>query len=211
MNEAISRDGGAGRRLRRRMRIALAAVAAVGIAASAILRTSSRPQPVGPVSGVQAVQLAKGVSTTVERGDRVTLRASADVINLRPVRAFGPFRIGFIRSVEARNVTIETFDATRQDERSVASGGFVMEEAIAALTRKTLDGVMHADVENVHLTRHAARNEVLTLTASSCESTGRHNRFICRHGTARSGRGEITFLEAVCDRTACRLDGVPWP
>jgi hypothetical protein len=207
----ISANGRASRRLLGKICILLATAAAVWVVARVTLSISARPKPeAGPLPGVPVLQVAEGLRTVVQRGDRVTLRASAAVVKLRRPRALGPFRIGFMRSVEARDVTIETFDAPRQDARSVASWD-CLGEAIAALAPKTPDAIMHVEAENVRLIRHEAHNQVLSLRASSCESTTRHSRFVCRHGTARSERGEIRFLEAVCDRAACRLDGIPWP
>ena len=177
------------------------------ICAAALVTVAIRSRPPAPatarIAGVSDV--VRGVQTSVVQGDRLTLRVSADRVALTRPRVLGPFRVGFLRAISARNLTIETWEALDgqpQSAQRLPSTG-----ALAAVL-SPVGGrrIAQASAERVRLVRHLEGAEDDTLEAQNCETTV-WNGLVCRHGTLHSRGESVRFRQAAFDSGRWVLDG----
>jgi hypothetical protein len=137
-----------------------------------------------------------GVRTSVLRHDRLWLRVSADEVKVVRPRIIGPFRIGFLRSVSARNVALEAFDddgAKRSPESAVD-----MSQALTQLVPERLrKGVVGAELSRVKLIQHRPGQPALTVEAEACR-VGLASEVVCRNGRIVDDK-TVAFREASYD------------
>jgi hypothetical protein len=160
---------------------------------------SSFPPPaIDPTAPPASVQ---GLRTSIVRHGRLTMRVTADSVALSHPRALGPFRIGFLRTVSARNVTVETWPA-KADAASIPDDVGPAAALAAALPPALRTAIVQATAERVRLITHRSDTDVVEIEARSCEATAR-SELICRFGWMYDGQTQRTFDEAL-------FDGASW-
>jgi hypothetical protein len=156
-------------------------------------------------------ETARGVRTSVVRDHHVALRASADEISVRRPRAFGPFRIGFLRAVSARGVVVETFDEGHGQPRPLDSAPAVTDSLTQLLPRSAARRVAKVEVEGVNFTRYERGAERFAMRARRCETTALPKGLLCTGGSLRTDGSETAFRKALFTDGAWRVDGRRWP
>lgn len=178
------------------------AICTAGLVAVAV---RSRPPVPATMRVVGASHVVEGVQTSVVHGDRLTLRVSADRVVLTRPRAFGPFRVGFLRAVSAQHLTIETWEAPDGRPWSALPSPDVPSLG-AVLSPVRGSRIVQASAERVRFIRHRGDVEVGALEAQACEMTG-WSGVVCRHGALRSGGNSVRFRDATFDGKRWVLDG----
>jgi len=146
----------------------------------------------------------RGLSTSVHDGEGLRLRVSADTVELSQPRFLGPFRIGFLRSLEVRNANVEIFDVGEGSAEVAEKGEMHLGEVAASLVPEgSLRSVGHVTVGPIQLVRHVAGKVALSLDAARCETTLRGAEIACYRGVLREGGESRWFGEA-------RYDGRRW-
>ena len=186
------------RRVYAGLSLATAAAAAAALVLVAAHRRADAPTP-APVR--QSYGFLQGAQSSVMRHDRLVLRATADTITVGQPRALGLFRVGFLRAVAARNLTVETWEAAPVTD--FLSGVLAGSAAVPPAGPKH---IAHVSAERVRFVVHRAGSEVVQLDAHMCETTLRH-QLLCRYGSLRDGPEPVRFREAVYDSGHWTLDG----
>lgn len=158
---------------------------------AARLRQQREPGP--PVSLEPAA--IQGFRTALYRGDRLRLRAAGDLLTISNVKAFGPFSFGFLRSIAARNVTVELYPETGdgQTPGPVSSLG----ELPALLGRERGVNVSRAELAPVRVLERRDGESRVVLTARSCSVGMTTAAVVCRDGVLDKD-GVATSFREVC-------------
>jgi hypothetical protein len=156
-------------------------------------------------------ETARGVRTSVVRDNHVVLRASVDEVTVGRPKAFGPFRIGFLRAVSARGVVVEAFDQGRDQSRPFDSAPVVADALTHFLPRSAARRVAKVEVEGFDLTRYQEGEESFAMRARRCETTVLPKGLLCTGGWLRAGGSETRFRRATFADGGWQLDGKRWP
>jgi len=185
----------------------LVVVSLLGSAAM-IWRAERRDAVPSSTAGLAPLQSVDQLRTSIYSHDALALRVVAGNVTLRRPRVLGPFRLGVLRSVEARDVTIETFEQSHGHNPSTASA--VKQAMTALLPERLRKTIVQAAVEHLELIHHGADGSAVRITAHRCDSAFAREELVCTHGVVRRGATETPFREAVFDASGqCRLDGKP--
>jgi len=190
----------------RRLLVALS----IGLIAVAVWRNAWRSAPPPAATGPGPLQSVAQLRTSVYSHDTLMLRVSAGAVTMRRPRLLGPFRLGVLRSVEARDLTIETFAESHGQQTPTSS---LVKQAVTALLPERLrKTIVRAEVELVELIQHAGDGTALRFTANHCNSAFGRDELVCTRGVVHRGTTEIAFRQAEFDAAGhCRLDGLPCP
>lgn len=141
----------------------------------------------------------KGFRTSIVRAGKVFLRASAKEISLRRPRVVGPLRIGFLRVVSARDVSVEIFDNEGDEPTSLNPADFVTSSLVQALPRTSPRRVMGAEIEGLHFALYRGGVRRFEIRAKRCDTVSQGTRFnfVCLRGVMRDGDREAQFRMAV--------------
>lgn len=162
----------------------------------------------GPASPRFAI---RGLRTSVYRKDRLQARVSADSIKVTSPRMLGPFRIGFLRSIAAKNVTIEAYEEPLVEGGPVAGeqnkATLPLTSALASLAPRSLQGrITAAEVEGLRFARYRGDHVTVAVGAARCEATAKPSAAVCHDGVLRNGDAEVGFREASFDGRQWRVD-----
>lgn len=182
--------------------ILVANAAGVGALLALVRQSSPSPPVVAPIAA--ASESVRDLRSSIVRDDRLALRVTADHVALTHPRAFGPFRIGFLRSVSARELTVETWEM--EPESTPAAGPSSDAKSIATQLAGALGrGVVQASAERVRMIRHRRGGDI-DVQAHACKTTA-HSELMCRIGSLQAGGRRMNFREAMFDGTRWTLDG----
>jgi len=211
MGAGIFRYGAAGR-LRPLIAFALALIVTVCTLWLLILASNSGRTGAAVNHSPDSVpgQSARGVRTSVVRDNRVALRASADEITVRRPKTLGPFRIGFLRSVAARGVVVETFEERRDQPRPLESAPPVTDLLAHLLPGTGARRLAKAEAEGFSFTRYQDGQATFTLQARQCETTAVPKGLRCKDGVIRSESGQAFFNKATFADGRWKVDGKQW-
>jgi hypothetical protein len=92
-----------------------------------------------------------GFHTTLYRGEHRRLRISADSVTVSSPKVFGPFSLGFLRSIVARNMTIETYP--NEDEPPGAMGSSLREVPVLLAQQRGVE-IAAAELMPVKVVEH---------------------------------------------------------
>jgi hypothetical protein len=154
------------------------------------------------------LQEIKDIRSSIHDPSGTVLRVSVEDIQVRHAQLLGPLRLGFLHSIEARGVSVDTFDEHSPEHPGSSAAIDVTRAVNSLLPANIRKGVVHADIERVRLTRHEAGHPVFTLAAHRCATTTEHNRVVCWNGSVTDGGTTTGFREAVfSDAGRCTIDG----
>ncbi len=166
---------------------------AVGVA----LRLNDASAPLAATSG--ALMTLGGFRRTAYDGNQPRFRVSGEVATLANTKLVGPFSLGFLYSISARNVTIETFaDA---DDAVAATPEQMIIQPLTALVRESWRGgqLGQAQVEQLRVIEHRPGGDTLLLQAASCRVTLTRRRAECSDGTMTRHGTSVAFKTASYD------------
>jgi hypothetical protein len=144
-----------------------------------------------------------GVRSRIDQPNKLDVSATAGEVHVKRLRAFGPFRIGFLRSVVARDLRIDV--ASSAPGRPPELAALASPPDVLAQLFPRGRAVVRAEVEGFHLTQRAGGQVVLALDAQRCE-TG-FKTLECRRGViSYPGTKLESFDRASFDGTSWRID-----
>ena len=143
-----------------------------------------------------------GFRSALYDGSRVRLRVSGDAITVSNAKLVGPFSLGFMHSLVAHNVTLETFP--RPDEASESAPRAVSLERLSALMGRTYGHMQLASAElgPVHVIEHREGGPEMILQAAFCRASVATGRVVCRDGTVHMKGTDVVFRELTYDGEA---------
>jgi hypothetical protein len=135
----------------------------------------------------------RGFRQTVYDGDHLRLRVSGDSATISNTTLFGPFSLGFMYSLVARNVTIEVFPGA--DAAPVPAPQMVFSERLSELVSQRWSGVQigQAKLEHLRVIEHRPGAEKLILQAAFCQAGLSAGRIVCNDGTIDTNGSEVSF------------------
>lgn len=153
----------------------------------------------------------RGLHSSVYDESGLTLRVSADVIQIRHAQLLGPLRLGFLHSIEARGVSVDTFDKHPAAPLASAAADDVTRAVSALFPAPISKGVVHAEFERVRLTQHEAGHPTFNLVAHRCATANARGRIVCWNGSVSKSSATTRFREAVFEESGrCTIDGTPF-
>jgi hypothetical protein len=176
---------------KRRLRWLLLAVmgfACLGLVVS-VIRLRSREAPLPRVALEPAA--LQGFRTALYRGEHLHLRVSGDSLTVSNAKVLGPFSLGFMRSIAARNVTVETYpDGSDETAPSLASS---LRDIPALLAKQHGLDVASADLAPIRVVEHRAGQTHVLLTAASCSAGATSAEILCSDGVLDRGGNAVHF------------------
>jgi hypothetical protein len=162
------------------------------------------PQVTGEPVAVQ------GFHTAVYQEGRLRVRVSGDFMTVSNTKLFGPFSLGFMHSVVARNVTVDTFP-----ENDGSADGAIGQPSTLAASVGTLRGLLtkprpgvnvaRAELGPVKVVEHRGGQERVLLSAASCSVGLTSSEFVCVHGTMDRDGTQVPFREWRYDSTTKKI------
>ena len=176
----------------------LAGIGLLGLSFLTIGRTRGAVQPparnsVGPPMALH------GVRSFLYHDQHLQLRASAESLSITHPRILGPFRIGFLRSVSARKLTIESFDRDGTNSGDRAPSSDIAGAMVALAPQALRKGVAELGIKDLKVIHHQGERAVVTLEADECHSAMTDAALVCRDGWLLNGGTAVEFQEASYD------------
>jgi hypothetical protein len=145
----------------------------------------------------------RDLETSVYEQDLLRASVSARELRVSQPRLLGPIRIGFLRHLEASDVTVRTFPSESQDGPTRFSSG--NREIVSSLVPEPLRaGVIHAEVERLRMVEHGNAGSTVTVEAARCRVAGAV-KIVCRDGIFQDGAGAVPFRDAWFDGKRWRI------
>jgi len=133
----------------------------------------------------------QGFRTALYRGERLRLRISGDSLAVSNTRVFGPFSLGFMHSIAARNVTVETYlDGAEEASPSLASS---LRDIPALLAQQRGLDVAGAELAPIKIVEHSRGQTRVVLTAASCSAGATSAEIVCSDGVLERGGDAVHF------------------
>lgn len=148
----------------------------------------------------------QGFRSVSYEGDRLRLRVSGDSLTLSHPKLIGPFRIGFLHSVMARNVTVETFPGSATAVEPAASLAGV--PALLAQQRGGLE-IGEVELAPIKVIEHRDGEAKVILTAASCSAGLGSWAIACKNGAIDRDGTTIRFHELSYDGETKGLRATP--
>jgi hypothetical protein len=148
----------------------------------------------------------QGFRTTLYDGDHARLRMSGDAATVSNARLFGPFRIGFMHSISAHNVTIEAFVSAEP-----SAGRERNARALDRLSDLFAPGqwgglaIGYADVGPVKIIERGPDGDRILLSADHCRVTARTGQLLCANGMVHIDASPVQFRWLTQHRGAWRV------
>jgi hypothetical protein len=140
----------------------------------------------------------QGFRTALYRGERLRLRVSADSLSVSNTKVFGPFSLGFMRSIAARNVTVETYaDGADETAPSLASP---LRDIPALFAQQRGVDVAGAELAPIRVVEHRSGQTRVALTAASCSAGMTSAEVVCSDGLLDRGGSPVHFHRLSYDR-----------
>lgn len=160
----------------------------------------------GPASS-SSQPFASGLQTVIYKHDELALRASVGSVQLVRPRVLGPLRLGFLRSLQARNVRVERYSRGLSND---SEGVTDMAHALSRLVR--LDpraSLVSADIHGLRFIEHDTDGATQMIMAQRCRVDIRQRLLACHKGLLDRGGKRQHFATAQYDGKAWRVDGTP--
>ena len=143
--------------------------------------------------------MIQGFRGTSYEGDRLRLRISGDSLTITHPKLIGPFSLGFVYAVTARNVTIETFRAS--DAAAEPALGSSMAAIPALLAQQHLNNleVAEAILAPIRVIEHRDGESRVVLTAAACSAGLLSTEIVCRDGATERGGASVRFRKLSYD------------
>jgi len=161
-------------------------VVCIGLVVSAV---RARQQRALPVVSVEPASI-QGFHTTLYRGEHLRLRISADSVTVSSPKVLGPFSLGFLRSIVARNVTLDTYP--NEEERPGAMA-YSLREIPALMAQQRKVEIAAAELMPVKVVEHRRGEPRVVLTAASCDVGLTSTEFVCHDGVVDSDGTSVRF------------------
>jgi hypothetical protein len=148
----------------------------------------------------------QGFRSASYEGDRLRLRISGDSLTVSHPKLFGPFSLGFVRAVLARNVTVETFPGSAAAVEPTASLAGV--PALLAQQRGGLD-IGEVKLAPIKVIEHRDGEAKVILTAASCSAGLGSWAIACKDGAIDRDGTTVRFHELSYDGQTKGLRATP--
>jgi hypothetical protein len=179
--------------------LAAVGLACLGLGVSAA-RLRYREGPLPRVSLDPAVM--QGFRTVLYRGEYLRLRISADSLAVSNTKVFGPFSLGFMRSIAARNVTVETYpDGAGEASPWLPSS---LRDIPALLAQQRGVDVAGAELAPIRVIEHRHGQMRVVLAAVSCFARGTSTEIVCSEGVLDRGGNAVHFRKLSYDEETLR-------
>lgn len=150
----------------------------------------------------------QGFRSTSYEGDRLRLRISGDSLTVFHPKLFGPFSLGFVRAVAARNVTVETFPATNGAGEPALSSS--LQAIPALLVRQGVNSdIAEAELAPIKLIDHRDGESKVILSAASCSARMWSGAIVCKDGVIDRDGTTVRFRALSYDGTTKALRTTP--
>jgi hypothetical protein len=163
--------------------------ACLGLTLQAVRGRRSDMPP--PRVSVEPVAI-EGFRSSSYEGDRLRLRISGDSLTLSHPKFIGPFSLGFVYAVTARNVTVETFPASDVAAEPELGSSLAAIPALLAQQHRNLE-VVEARLAPIKVIEHRDGETRVVLTAAGCWAALLSTEIVCRDGTAERGGASVPF------------------
>lgn len=176
-----------------------------------LVRPSAKEAPTKRPRSVGRYRAA-GIETSVYAAGRLRLRVSAESLRFVQLRAFGPFRFGFLQSLEAAGVRVKTLPAGEANQQEASPSAVA--SAISSLLRDTgistrfAGGAMAVELQDVRILRQDSRGSRNLLAAARCRSSLSADRILCEKGELGLGEEQIFFSKAEYDGHSWKVKAI---
>jgi hypothetical protein len=150
----------------------------------------------------------QGFRSASYEGDRLRLRISGDSLTVSHPKLFGPFSLGFVRAVAARNVTVEMFPATDGSEEPALASSLEAIPALLAQQRVNLD-IAEAELAPMKVIEHRDGASKVILSAASCSAGMWSRAIVCKDGVIDRDGTTVRFRELSYDGETKGLRATP--
>lgn len=132
----------------------------------------------------------RGYTSEIYRDRRLRARASVESVHVGNPQAIGPLSFGFLRSIDIRDVRIESFE-------DADASSSILADAIASLVPESVrTRTTRIDVGPLTLTRNDSGRSENVLHATRCRMSSRPQALVCRDGFLGDGEKQVPFREA---------------
>jgi hypothetical protein len=171
--------------------------------AGRVRRVETPPPPVS-----LAPAAIQGFRSTSYTGGRLRLRISGDSLTVSHPKLFGPFSLGFVRAVAARNVTVETFSAADGAAEPALSSSLEAIPALLAQQGVSLD-IAEAELAPIKVIDHRDGDDKVLLSAASCSAGMWSRAIVCKDGVIGRDGSLVRFRELSYDAETKALRTTP--
>lgn len=145
----------------------------------------------GGRSGVTALR------SVIHHGGALRARISADSVDWEPSRLVGPIRVGFLRTLRARNVEIELQDAPEgRASESLSTADLVTDGILPMFPAQSQVRLYGVELTRVRFAQSVAGVASLRVEATDCRTSSRQWDILCREGRLIDANGEHPFRVA---------------
>lgn len=141
----------------------------------------------------------QGFRSTSYEGDGSRLRISGDSLTLSRPKLVGPFSLGFMYAVTARNVTVETFRTGSGAAEPAVGSSLAAIPALLAQQHPHLE-VAEASLAPIKVLEHRDGETRVVLTAAACSAGLRSAEIVCRDGATERDGTSVRFRKLSYDR-----------
>jgi hypothetical protein len=134
----------------------------------------------------------QGFRSTLYKGDGSRLRISGDSLTLFRPKLIGPFSLGFMYAVTARNVTVETFRTGDGTAEPALASSLTAIPALLAQQHPNFE-VAEARLAPIKVIEHRDGETRVVLTAAACSAELRSPEIECRDGAMDREGASVRF------------------
>lgn len=185
--------------------LACSGAACLGVAALAV--HTARPDAPSPRVSLEPAVI-EGFRTASYEGGRLRMRLSGDSLTLTHPKLIGPFRLGFVHAVMARNATVEIFPTGGGSADSTAAASLAAIPALLQQGQGRLD-IAEAEVAPIKVMEHRDGEAKVILSAASCAARLISAAVVCKDGVIEREGATIHFRELTYEPRSKTLRTTP--
>ena len=140
----------------------------------------------------------QGFRSASYEGNHLRLRISGDSLTLSHPKVIGPFSLGFVYAVTARNVTVETIRASDVAAEPALGSSLAAIPALLAQQHPNLE-VAEARLAPIKVIEHRDGETRVVLTAATCSVGLLSTQIVCSDGATERGGASVRFRKLSYD------------